>query len=226
MTTDQPFRFFVWTDAYRNVKERLQKDEVHAYGYHFRDEDFYLYMITHACKHYSNNGMGLRFHMDIYVYLWKKGEDLDWTYISREAERLGTRSFEIQCRALLEKLFGNPAHFHEVVLSEEDRRMADDISASGTYGTVANNLRKKLESIQKAEGLSTRTTRWKYYIRRLFPAPAFMREHYAILGHSMILLPLWYLYRMVSNGTRHYQRLSKEAGVVWKITQKDPWKDT
>ena len=46
-------------DYYQDVKSRLILNEGSQYGYHFRDEDFYLYMLAHAYKHFSNCGTGL-----------------------------------------------------------------------------------------------------------------------------------------------------------------------
>ena len=48
-------------EYYRNVKERLIKNDNDACGYHFSDEDFYIFMIAHEYKHYTGGGTGLRF---------------------------------------------------------------------------------------------------------------------------------------------------------------------
>ena len=45
---------------YENVKDRLLKDEENAFGYHFRPEDFYLFMIAHEYKHFANGWTGVR----------------------------------------------------------------------------------------------------------------------------------------------------------------------
>lgn len=41
---------------YKNIKEKLVKDSGNEYGYHFRNEDFYLYMMSHDYKHYMRGG--------------------------------------------------------------------------------------------------------------------------------------------------------------------------
>ena len=45
-------------DYYKDVKERLLKDETNEYGYHFSIEDFYIYMTAHEYRHYENRGTG------------------------------------------------------------------------------------------------------------------------------------------------------------------------
>ena len=52
---------------YQNVKERLIPDAAGSYGYHFTDEDLYIYILSHAYKHYMGTGTGLRSLLDCYV---------------------------------------------------------------------------------------------------------------------------------------------------------------
>lgn len=48
-------------EYYVNIKGRLVKDEDDNYGYHFKPEDFYIYMITHEYKHYQSGGIHIEF---------------------------------------------------------------------------------------------------------------------------------------------------------------------
>ena len=47
-----------WKKYYVDIKDRLVKDSDNNYGYHFSDEDFYIYIITHEYKHYLKGGTG------------------------------------------------------------------------------------------------------------------------------------------------------------------------
>ena len=58
-----------WSTYYANIRERLLKDAGNDYGYHFSDEDFYIYFIAHAFKHFENSGTGIRNLADIYIFL-------------------------------------------------------------------------------------------------------------------------------------------------------------
>lgn len=61
----------IFSNYYKCVKNRLVKDEDNNYGYHFTNEDFYIYMIAHEYKHYSWGGTGIRSLLDTYVFLQK-----------------------------------------------------------------------------------------------------------------------------------------------------------
>ena len=41
---------------YLNIKDRLLKDKDNQYGYHFTDNDFYLFLMAHEYKHYVEGG--------------------------------------------------------------------------------------------------------------------------------------------------------------------------
>ena len=56
-------------------------------------------------KHYANKGTGLRSLLDTYVYVLQKGSHLDWSYIGKEAQKLGIAEFERNNRDLAMHLF-------------------------------------------------------------------------------------------------------------------------
>ena len=128
-------------DYYHDVKSRLLPDEGRNYGYHFSDEDFYVYMIAHEYKHYSGGGTGLRSLLDTYVYLSRKGESMDWSYINGELEKLGISEFEAQNRSLALHLFSGEA------LADSDEEMLNYILSSGTYGTREHSVRNKVNKL-------------------------------------------------------------------------------
>jgi len=66
------YSFPKWVAYYEEIKQRLVKDSENEYGYHFSDEDFYIYLLLHGYKHFSNYGNGIGFLTDIFVFLQKK----------------------------------------------------------------------------------------------------------------------------------------------------------
>ena len=90
---------------YREIKDKLIKDNDNKYGYHFRNEDLYIYLITHEYKHFAEAGIGLRSLVDTYVVLKHFGNDLDREYIKKELKKLGIDEFEANNRKLAQKLF-------------------------------------------------------------------------------------------------------------------------
>ena len=62
---------------YRNINDRLVKDPENGYGYHLSANDFYIYIMAHEYKHFSNGGTGIRSLLDTYVIWQKLGKELD-----------------------------------------------------------------------------------------------------------------------------------------------------
>ena len=163
---------------YKDVKSRLVKDEGNNYGFHFTDEDFYLYTIAHEYKHYSIRGNGLRSLLDTYVYLQKKTA-LNFSYIEEETERLGITDFERMNRALALHLFSGEK------LTDEEREILDYLLSSGTYGTLENGIRHKISSLG----------RWGYLKDRVFFPMDRMKENYPVLRRLPVLLPVCWVHR-------------------------------
>ena len=164
---------------FSNVKDRLVRDEGKQFGYHFTDEDFYIYMIAHEYKHYSVGGMGVRSLMDTYVYLTRKTLDMD--YVVREAEKIGIADFERQNRELALHLFEG------VELTQAEQNMLDYMVSSGTFGTldqgVANEVSEK--------------GRWGYFLSRLTLSRGAMKEIFPVLNKAPFLYPVFWSYRLI-----------------------------
>lgn len=144
----------ILNDYYGNVKRLLRKDEDNDFGYHFSCEDYYVFMIAHSYKHFSNGGTGLRSLVDTYVYLTQYGDKLDMKYVQQECEKLEIAEFEKQNRELALLLLGGKK------LSQDERDLFDYYIFSGTYGNVTNRVRNKLES-------DTISAKFKYLVSRV-----------------------------------------------------------
>ena len=172
-------------EYYQDVKSRLILNEGSRYGYHFSDEDFYVYMIAHEHKHYSGSGTGLRSVLDAYVFLRKKGDALDWAYISREFDNLGIADFEEQNRSLALHLFDGEK------LTERDEKMMEYILSSGTYGTVQNRVENGIRKYGSGP-----FGKLRYVMRRLFLPMDTVRAAFPLFAKYPILLPLLPFYRV------------------------------
>lgn len=170
---------------YRDVKKRLIKDGQNRYGYHFSDEDFYVYMIAHEYTHYCSNGTGLRSLLDIWVYCRHKGSHMDWDYIAGELQKMGIGEFELQNRDLALRLFEGEA------LTKSDEEMLDYIVSSGTYGNRGNLVSNRIR--QYGGG---RLGKAKYIISRIFPPMYKIEISYPFFYRHRILLPVLVIYRI------------------------------
>jgi len=173
---------------YQAAEEKLLKDPDNGFGYHFRQEDFYIYMIAHEYKHYRLSGTGLRSLLDTYVFLKRAGASMDWDYVRREVRENGTETFEKQNRELAMKVFASG----EPELTEEEEELLTAFAVSGSHGThyqrVRNDIRKN--------------GRLKYLMGRLFLPMDEVRAFFPAFYRHKALLAFLPLYRLLRKGNR------------------------
>ena len=167
---------------YRDVKQRLIKDIDNNFGFHFTQEDFYIYTISHEYTHYSTAGIGLRSLLDVYVYL--KKHVLDWDYINNETEKLRISDFEKQNRQLALSLFNAQE------ITAEGEKMLQYIISSGAYGTKENYIKNDMG----------KTGHLEYFFKRLTLPYSQMIEEYPVLQKAPILYPFCWLSRLLIRG--------------------------
>ncbi len=179
--------------------DRLLKDPGNRYGYHFSDEDFYLFMIVHEYGHYAWKGTGLRSLLDTFVFLKRKGDGLDWEYIRQEAEKMGLAGFERENREAAMQLFGGER------LSESGEEMLDYMLRSGTYGNYQNLVQNRIQN----QG------RLKYFLSRLTIPKETMRQDYPILNRAPFLYPAVWAWRFIYRFfTRREKFISQLRGIL------------
>lgn len=187
---------------FNNIKERLIKDKNNNYGYHFRDEDFYLFMIVHEYKHFTDGGTGVRSLVDTYIFLRKFKSTLDWTYLNTEFEKLGIADFERSNRELAIKVFSLKQ------LTIEDKKLLDYFVTSGTYGNIENALKNSIKYRGKGSKLG-------YMMYRLFPPMSFLEASVPWVKKSKLLILPAYIYRFyrcVTSSKKAVEREVKQIG--------------
>jgi len=157
-------------EYYKDIKDKLVSDSDTSYGYHFTDEDFYVYIVSHAYKHYSGSGTGLRSLLDFYVYLKAKEQEMDFAYIEKECEVLGIAEFERKNRSLCKKVFNvNELKGMESLkqqLSAEEQKMLLYYLSSGVYGTVEREVENGINRLKEE---NVKNSKMRYVLQRLFP---------------------------------------------------------
>ena len=190
-------------DYYLGVKERLIKDDGNGYGWHFSDEDFYLFMTAHEYKHYSLGGTGVRSLLDTYIFLRKFGSGLNWDYLNAELEKLGIAEYESESRTLAQKLFSGEA------LSNAETERLDYYVTSGTYGTRNHSIRNNLKN--KSGG-----SRALYVFRRIFPPMDDIKRNHPFFYRHKWLIPVLWLWRPVLALTSRRRVLQTELSELRK----------
>ena len=212
---DEDVSFERAINYYKNIKERLVKDTGNGFGYHFTDDDFYIFFVFHAFKHYDSRGTGFRTVADEYVTLHTDKLKLDFGYITKELDKLGIREFEEQLRELADALFAEPELICENLrkLSAEAREMLEFILSCNTFGQMENLFKKDLESISGGK----KPNKAKYWLRRAFPPASRFKYSNPFVYKHKIVYPFFLTYRLVANPIRHRRYLKKEIKAVKKI---------
>ena len=219
-----------WQEYYRDIRSKLCKVKGTACGYRMRDEDFYVYIVCHAYKHYRESGTGIRSLLDFYVYLSQKENAMDFVYIERECAKLGIAEFEKGNRILCRKVFAPSVAEHyensseetfvrSLSLSEEEQEMLYYYLTSGTYGTLERKVENRMAEYRGRDGSPSKAL---YYWRRIFPEP----ERYLYIcplayRHRWLLPAAWVyrLVRMIVVGERR-RKILRELRILKKKTQK------
>ena len=206
----------VWAEYYKDIQSKLKKSDEH-FLYSFTDEDFYIYFIVHAFKHFDGCGTGIRYFVDFYVY--QNAKELDWGYIEGELDKLGVLAFEKTFGSISKKIFGKGEDVSQ--LSGEEYSMLCDSMFAGTYGNLQSGIGKKLHKIQGNEDRITKNTKAKYIIGRLFPPMSYYKSYYPFIYKTRIFIPFFVIFRMVRGVLQHGKEMMREIRVVVKIDQAD-----
>lgn len=206
----------LWWPYYKDIKDRLVKVDGTNCEYAFTDEDYYIYMMVHAYKHYRGGGTGIRIFFDTYVYLNNKKECLDWDYIYRECGRLQIEEFEKSIRKLSMKVIGNKGPWIDV-LSESEQKIMYYIIGSGTYGTVNNRIKNGVED--SSGGKVTIIGKIKFLFTRIFLPKEVMYMHHPLCRKHHWLLPFYYLKRIIKG--LFQKRIYDEVGRVVKMKSEE-----
>ena len=199
---------------YADIRPRL----IPAGGleYRFAPDDAYLYMIAHEYKHFSSSGTGLRSLTDTWVYLQKVGIRED--YVEAETAKLGLSDFERKNRSLALSLFGTgeqpgpdsaPAGaglsapdsalesgLTEGSLSDSDLSLLEAILSTGNFGSFGHLVESQI----------ARTGRLRYFLTRVMPTDAKVKEQYPVLRKAPVLYPFIWIWRILKELVVHPRR--------------------
>lgn len=199
-----------FSEYYKDPMRLLIRDEGKDYGYHFSDEDFYIYVTTHEYKHYSGGGTGLRSLLDCYVYLKAKGDKLDFEYIEGECRKLGIEDFEQRRRKLAMKVFFEGS---TEGLDEKDLEMLGYYAGSGTYGNVSNRVKNSIDDEYRKTGKRSKA---KYVSNRLFPSLDYMSRSVPFVKNNPLLYPAGFVVRVWRSIFKSGSRIKREVEAVRK----------
>ncbi|MCQ3035144.1 MAG: nucleotidyltransferase family protein [Bacilli bacterium] len=178
---------------YKNIETKLI--EVAPYSYKLKDEDDFIYFLCHAYKHYSRGGNGIRFLLDLYIYITHK--KLDFNYILTELRILKICGWYLDIETLVRKLFSIPFNQTQVALTENEENILSYILNSGTYGTLKNGVYSVLNSLNGGEeGKVRKWSKFRYMVSRIcLPRKQIIMTH-PFIGKTIIFIPFIWIGRI------------------------------
>lgn len=190
----------IWKD------NRIYNDKDDKYHYYLTDNDFYIFMICHAAKHFSYGGTGFRTIIDEYIYLNNK-DNLDFNYINEELKKNKLDKFE--------KLLRDSANYifkHEINDNINDILMfIDFILSCGTYGNTKNS---------STIGVIDDGSKEKHIWTRLFPPYSVMKRRNPSLKKAPFLLP-WFYFTRLLKGLFHFKANKKRYDAIRNVNEDD-----
>lgn len=201
-----------WTDYYSGVRKKLFLNETKKNEYHFSEEDLYIYMIAHTCKHFNGSGTGIRSLIDVYVYLVHKEQTLDWNYVERELQKLHLKNFEQKNRQLCKKIFGN----HADTLTEEENSLLKYYLESGAYGTIQKRIQKDIYADTKSKEVNTKD-KLRYLKKRIFPDEDYLKKYVPFVYKHKEIKIIWVIFRIMRGILRNGRNIILEVKIVLKM---------
>ncbi len=168
-------------EYYKDVWQRLLLES--GSKYKFTDEDYYVYFIAHASKHFSSSGFGIRTILDIYYY--NNAKKLNREYVEQELEKLGILKFTKYLEKISRIWFGDEK-------SDADTQIIETyIMESGAYGIKKHNVLMNAQD----KNNSNKNAKVRYFFKNIFPSLKHMKTAYPVLRKAPILLPFVWVYR-------------------------------
>lgn len=175
--------------------------------YELSPEDMFIYLFTHFAKHYRDQGAGMKYVVDFYLYR-KHHAGMDDRYIRQELEKLQLLEFYENIQRLIS------VWFEDAPADEISDYLTQKIFGDGVFG------RSELNAV--SEGLkaskSSKSFRAKQKRKLFFPSYSTMCLHYPILRKVAILLPIFWFVRLFDLALHHRDRYRRRMDRVNSVT--------
>ena len=168
---------------------------VNGHTYELSPEYHFLYLLTHIAKHISSSGAGIRMYMDIAVFIKRFGENLDWSYVREELEKLCFKDFANMVLTVVQEYFGIKSPFPLAGIDQEI--MGDFMEytmAGGVFGHVGRD--PGLVELKKEDRNSDDVHRLRTIMRRLFAPADELEKRYTYLKDRHWLYPVAIVHRL------------------------------
>lgn len=173
--------------AYYGDGWRLADRVLETSRYTLNSEDEFVYILTHFAKHYRDGGAGIKYILDIWMYLKKNNVDLD--YVNRELEKLGLLSFGENIIKLTKVWFENSSC--DELMAEMTKYIID----SGMYGNAKNKALVTQMRENSVKSMENHKKSSKF--RLIFPTMEHMKRNYTILEKHPYFIAFCWMWRII-----------------------------
>lgn len=208
---------FAFGKYYLKIKDKLLTVPGKAFEYCMTDEDFYLYVLAHEYKHYSSDGTGLRFLLDLYVY-HKSRNHMNWEYLNVELQKMGLCIFEKNMRELAQKILDSAWNHKDV--TKREKMLIKRLFLGQTYGLKNYFIYNHAKTAKGAGNKISIKIKVLYLLHRIFPDRMYMEmwcQQYApFLFRHQKLMPVALVWRVIKKGVEKRKQIKKELNSVIK----------
>lgn len=170
-------------------------------------EDDLLFQLIHIAKHYRKSGIGVRYLLDLWVFL-KTHPDLDENYLERELSRLNLSEFY---RNMLDLMC---AWFEDGESTGKTDFITDYLFSGNSWGSWKNTQVYHL----RAKKGSTAHGKAMFLISKLFPPLTTMTFQYPLLKKIPVLLPVFWILRLGRYWIRNPKNRQKAMYIMTNVS--------
>ena len=176
---------------YADVWRKAVPSDENPRLYRLRPEDAYVYYLVHLNKHLCEGGSGIRSILDNCIY-FRSFPYMDGDYLRKELETLRLSELARQVQTLSCCWFETGLE-----IPETPQSLAQAVCTAGTYGSLEMRTRHRMVRLsQKFRNPIIRF--FAYCLPRFFRPLSEMKRHYPVLEKVPILLPVFWVVRIMS----------------------------
>lgn len=195
------FFYDYWKDAWNRAKNPA------GTRFTLSSEDDFLFQLIHFAKHYRKSGIGVRYLLDLWVFL-KTHPNLDEAYLEQELSRLNLSAFYQNVRDLMCAWFedGEPTGKIDFI--------TDYLFSGNSWGSWKNT---QVYNVCAKNG-SNSMGKISFLVSKLFPPLTTMRFQYPLLKKMPVLLPVFWVLRLEKYWIRNPKNRKKTMYIMTNVS--------
>ncbi len=179
--------------------------------YALSPEDTFVYLFTHFAKHYLDGGIGVRHLADLWVYL-RANPSLDAADVNEKLDRLHLRAFCDNVKKTLSVWMGEEEE------TPATAQILQTVWTAGVYGTPEEH---QIAGAERNTVTTTGDMKRRHFLAYAFPPFELMSYAYPVLKKAPFLLPLVYVWRVVTKAVLRPGQVLQHSKSVMAVTEKD-----